>query len=176
MSEQLLALPWKPLDPENIQDAFGEFRNWTLCGGFSIDMIVGRKTREHADIDIGVFRSQAEEALRALNDLLPYLCDPPGKLRRWNGEKVPERIYDIWLLDRKASSWVMQVMIFDDDGETVYFKRDKSIFWSKENHAIVRNGIRVLNPMITMLYKITSSDLREKDYADLHQLIKTTAV
>lgn len=37
---------------------------WYIAGGWSIDLFLGKKTREHKDMDIVVFREhvQAEEA------------------------------------------------------------------------------------------------------------------
>ena len=29
---------------------------WSLCGGWAVDAWLGRQTRDHADIDIAVFR------------------------------------------------------------------------------------------------------------------------
>lgn len=36
---------------------------WYVCGGWAIDLFVGRATREHEDVEIGVFRRD-QEALR----------------------------------------------------------------------------------------------------------------
>jgi len=36
---------------------------WFIAGGWAIDMAIGRKTREHKDLDIVVFRGQLQDVL-----------------------------------------------------------------------------------------------------------------
>jgi hypothetical protein len=46
---------WNPIEVHHIQRLRGEFNNWCLCGGKSLDLLFGRITRDHGDTDIGVF-------------------------------------------------------------------------------------------------------------------------
>src|SRR5438552_5325066 len=127
---------WKPIAVKNLQTELGTFRNWTLCGGYSIDRWVGRKTRSHADTDIGVFRSELRECLEGIGQTRVYLCSPPGTHVMWNGNDVPESVHDIWITDRSKKHWICQIMVFDDEGDQVYYRRDRRIRWSKASHSI----------------------------------------
>jgi len=57
---------WKPVALQELQRHIGSFTDWTLCGGRSLDLILGRQIRPHVDIDIGVFRSQLTACLRSI--------------------------------------------------------------------------------------------------------------
>ena len=46
---------WKPCSIEKIADIFQNLE-WILAGGFALEMFVGKKYRQHADIDILIKR------------------------------------------------------------------------------------------------------------------------
>lgn len=56
---------WNPAAVDNLQKEMGSFRNRALCGGYAVDQWVGRNTRPHGDIDVGVFRSELRDCLAA---------------------------------------------------------------------------------------------------------------
>src|SRR6266480_1287976 len=41
----VLPTEWNPIAVGNLQKELGSFRNWTLCGGYSVDHWAGRNTR-----------------------------------------------------------------------------------------------------------------------------------
>ena len=168
--------PWTPLALDDIQPLLGDFDRWCLCGGLSIDLLLGRRTREHADTDIGVFRSDLDDCLAAIDRARVFLCDPPGELEPWDGRAVPERVHDIWIASADGESWVLQILVFDDDGDRVHYKRDDSIHWSKSSHVHEVGGRRVLNPLITFLHKADQRERETKDVADLRGLIEGCGV
>tara|TARA_Y100001934_G_scaffold222634_1_gene265810 strand:+ start:211 stop:657 length:447 start_codon:yes stop_codon:yes gene_type:complete len=138
----------------------------------SVDWLVGRPTRPHGDTDIGVFRSEVEACLTAIGQDRIFLADPPGQLRQWDGEPVPPSVNDVWVLSRDREAWVLQVMIYTDDGDSVVFKRDATIRWPRLRHTVKVRGLRVLNPAITLLYKSSRPELAAKDKQDISVLIE----
>ena len=166
---------WKPPAVEEIQEYLGDFCDWCLCGGVSLDRFLGRATRSHTDIDIGVFRSDITECLRAIGAGRAYLCCPSIGLAPWEGGDVPEEVHDIWITDQSGSHWALQIMVYDDDGDTVIFRRNPPITWSKSAHTICLGDVRILNPLVTMLFKATSSSLEAKDAQDIGRLIEGMA-
>jgi len=167
---------WTPIPLDDIQPLLGGFERWCLCGGLSIDLLLGRETREHGDTDIGVFRSDLEDCLTAIGRARVFLCDPPGELTAWDGEAVPECVHDIWIASTDGNHWVLQIMVFDDDETCVYYKRDRSIRWDKASHMQDVDGRRVLNPLITFLHKAHRDQHEPKDLADLRRLVDECAV
>ena len=102
---------WQPTPPEAIATLVAPFEHWWLCGGHTIDWLVGRTTRDHGDTDIGVYRREAETCLAAIGTSRVYLADPPGELRAWDGRDVPDHVNYIWILSEDARAWVLQIML-----------------------------------------------------------------
>ncbi|MBE9080493.1 hypothetical protein IQ241_24965 [Romeria aff. gracilis LEGE 07310] len=166
---------WQPLPIQDIQPLLGSFHRWVLCGGRSIDWWINRSTRQHADTDIGVFRSDLSACLDEMDPSRIYLCDPPGQLKRWDGKAVPAQVHDIWVTDTTHDHWILQLMIYDDDSEQVIYRRDCRITWSKHQHALTVRNLRILNPVITLLFKLHRSQLEDKDCLDVLSIIDAVA-
>jgi len=169
-----LPTEWSPLQIEALKDELAGFSDWTLCGGHSVARITGEDTRSHGDIDVGVFRSQLSDCLNALGRDRVQLCQG-GKHHAWDGGPIPDEVHDIWITDREQRYWVMQVMVYDDEGEEVIYRRDRRIRWAKRFHSIEIDGIKVLNPLITVLFKANKPTMEEKEVHDVMQLIKHMA-
>jgi hypothetical protein len=163
---------WNPIAANAVQARFGNFKDWSICGGISLDILAGVTTRTHGDIDIGVFRSQVETCLKEIGESSVYLCDPPGAFTKWDGKSVPAHVNDIWITSIDGSFWELQVLVYSDDAEEVYFKRDDAISWTKESHSWNVRGYSILNPAITMLYKSNKSPIPAKDAQDISLIIK----
>ena len=162
---------WKPLAIRDVQQQLGVFTEWTLCGGYSLDLILGGATRPHGDVDIGVFRSRLIPCLRCIGRDRVFLCSPPGTQTRWNGDDVDPAVHDIWISDSLGKFWVLQIMVFDDEADTVFYRRDRRICWPKRSHSLPIGDVQVLNPLITLLYKANKTDLEEKEIMDISALI-----
>ena len=162
---------WKTCAPHELQSHLGAFTGWILCGGHSIDLLVGRHTRDHGDIDIGVFRSHLTGCLDAIGPGRVFLCSS-GAFIQWPGGDVDPAIHDIWISDPAQENWIFQIMVYDDHGDTVSFRRDERITWEKFSHSIQVGDIRILNPAITLLYKSNKPPLAGKEAADVATLIK----
>jgi len=166
---------WKPLEVEEIQEHLGSFEAWCLCGGRSLDWLLGRATRGHGDTDIGVFRSDLLPCLEGIGASRVFVCEPAGGLTPWDGAELPDGIHDIWITDPGGQHWILQVMVYDDIDDYVVYRRDARIRWSKSSHAITARGVRVLNPLVTMLFKMNRAELEEKDCRDIQILIEESA-
>ena len=162
---------WKTVSVKALAGELGSFDRWVLCGGHSVALLAGSDTRAHGDIDIGVFRSELGECLRAIGIERVFLCRD-GRHHAWTGGDVPTDVHDIWISDRAGKFWSFQVMVFDDDGDMVIYRRDPRIRWSKRRHARVIDGVRVLNPFVTFLFKANKASMEEKEIHDLVKLIE----
>ncbi|MDB6169309.1 MAG: hypothetical protein JWM88_2173 [Verrucomicrobia bacterium] len=163
---------WRPLRIVDLKGELAGFDDWVLCGGYSVALVANGDTRDHGDIDIGVFRSEIDGCLHALGKERVFLC-VDGKHVRWSGETVPAEVHDIWITDTVGKYWVLQVMLFDDEGDFVVYRRDRRIRWSKRHHSRIASGIRVLNPFVTLLFKTHKPTLADKEVHDVIALIES---
>lgn len=161
---------WKPLPLKELSSELKGFDDWVLCGGFSIELLTGKSVRSHGDVDIGVFRSQAEACLSVLGQQRGFLCKNK-KHYLWDGQTIPPDVHDIWVTDKNHKYWMLQIMVFDDDSDQVIYRRNPKITWSKEHHFLDLGWIKVLNPYVTFLFKANRPQLEEKDIKDIMLLI-----
>jgi hypothetical protein len=164
---------WSPLAVEHIQAELGDFHDWHLCGGLSLDWFLGRTTRKHGDTDIGLFRSSLPNCLKAIADSRVYLCVPSSGLTLWDGADVPPEVHDIWITNSEGTHWLFQIMVYDEEGDTVVFRRNPSIRWSKASHTITVRGVPMLNPLVTFLFKANRTGIEAKDAVDISNLIES---
>jgi hypothetical protein len=165
---------WQPVPLAALRLELAGFQDWVLCGGHAVALLAGSDTRAHGDTDIGVFRSQLIACLAALGRDRVFLCRDGGHLA-WDGMQVAHAIHDIWITSRDGQHWVLQVMVFDDEGDWVIYRRDRRIRWHKRHHSVSISGFRVLNPFVTFLFKANKAVMVEKEVHDLIKLIETAS-
>ena len=162
---------WRPLGLADLQDELAISNHWILCGGHSVAVAVGRDARTHGDIDVGVFRTHVREFLRMIGPSRVFLCRR-GAHEKWDGSDVPSEVHDIWITSRDGEFWAFQIMVFDDEGDEVIYRRDSRIRWPKSSHSYLTDGVEILNPLVTLLFKVHHREPEEKDVHDVIELIK----
>ena len=101
---------WEPLTPALVCGLFaGSGVRWWIAGGWSLDLLVGRQTRRHADIDVTVLRADASAVRAHFAAWDVCVADPPGTgtLRPW---RVGEELAPDASLRGRASSPDMPVL------------------------------------------------------------------
>lgn len=161
--------PWDPMSPREAAIEFTAWPHpWWVAGGWAIDLLLGRQTRPHGDLDIIVLRRDQARVRDLLSTWDVYAADPPGVLRRWPiGEILPEHVHDVWCRRRPGAAWELQLMIEDTDGDEWVFRRDPRVRRSIESLTgrASTADLPVLSADVQLLYK--SRDARAKDLADL---------
>jgi hypothetical protein len=166
---------WEPLTPAPISGLFaGSGVRWWIAGGWSLDLLVGRQTRRHADIDVTVLRADVGAVRAHFANWDLHVADPPGtgRLRPWRvGEELAPDLHDVWCRRTPGEPWRFQLMIDDAEDEV----------WVYRRHARVRRPVAslrgrasspdmpVLSPEIQLLYK--SKGRREKDEVDFVRVL-----
>lgn len=151
--------------------------DWAVCGGDAIDMFVGRKTRDHKDIDIAVFWDQRDRLLAYLlqgnwrifepeNGLLREITCLDDDLKRndnlwcisrgsaaYQIDRKHDRFFNITTSRKHQDSLDFIEFLFNKRiGNQFIYKRDSNI---KHSHAILHDdsGIPYLTPELVLLYK-----------------------
>lgn len=158
---------WQPLSPLELKNTLINLNcQWSIAGGWAIDLFLGNQTRKHEDIDIIVKREDQFEIQKTLKNWEMWVADPPGTLRPWRkSEFIGKGLQDIWCRRSKNDPWQIQIMLFDVENGDWLFKRDESIRKNLRDVLISsKEGMTILAPEVQLLYK--SKTLREKDKAD----------
>ena len=138
---------------------------WWLAGGQAIDWFVGRTTRPHFDLDLGIWRDEALRVQERLTGWDLRCPDPPGTLRPWMpGERLPPRVHNIWCREDSAGPWRFELQLNDrEDGHWVY-RRDGRVRVPVADLTLERDGVPCLRPEVQLLFK--SKLLRDIDEHD----------
>ncbi|WP_202878839.1 nucleotidyltransferase domain-containing protein [Ornithinimicrobium ciconiae] len=148
---------------------------WFIAGGWAIDLFIGRQTRPHGDTDVLVLRRDQHAVQEHLAGWEFFAADPPGTLRPWQaGETLYQGVHDIWCRRRGSSSWQLQLMFDESDGEDLISRRDHRVRMPLA-HARRTSpaGIPYLAPEIQLFYKASAP--REKDQQDFQTALPLLA-
>ena len=155
---------WDPWSPEEVLARLGGTAlTWCVTAGWAIDLFVGRRTRDHHDLEICVPRARWP-ALRAALPELDFLAAGDGRL--WPADAPAlERFFQTWGRDARGT---FRLDVFRDphDGDTWICRRDPTI---RRPYATLiettPSGVPFMAPEVTLLFKAKHD--RDKDRHDL---------
>ncbi len=168
---------WQPLSPAELATTLKNLKTqWSIAGGWAIDLFIGEQTRKHDDIDIIVKREDQFEIQKVLKNWEMWVADPPGTLKPWKkSEFICKGLQDIWCRRSKNDPWQIQIMLYDVENGDWLFKRDESIRKKLQDVLITsKNGQLILAPEVQLLYK--SKSLRDKDKLDFDNTLSAMDV
>lgn len=165
---------WQPLATEEVAHLFSSasFPIW-IAGGIALELAIGHRIRDHADVDVLVLRRDHIAARAFLSDWDCWVADPPGALREWPlGQALRGTVHDIWCRRSRDDAWRMQLMLDEADGNNWVSRRDAEVRGSfSEITRTTAAGVRYLAPHIQLYYK--AKNLREKDQIDFDAVINS---
>jgi hypothetical protein len=139
---------------------------WAVAGGWAIDLFLGRQTREHADVDLCVFRDDAARLHRWLHgwELRTIVSGRPEPWRE--GEPLPSGVHELWATRDPAEPRRLELLVDGRRGDRWIFRRDHAVT-RPMSRVVMRGaaGIPFLAPEIVLLYK--AGQRREHDAVDL---------
>jgi hypothetical protein len=129
-------------------------RPWWIAGGVAIDLFVGRRTRDHGDLDVEVL-ARDQDRVRGVLEGWDLFVAHGGRLRPWEaGERLVPGRGSLWCRPSSAVGWALQVLIADADGDAWIFRRDPRIRLPLAE--VVRRsaeGVPFLAPQVQLLFK-----------------------
>lgn len=161
--------PWRPLHPGEAPRLLAAVRShWWIAGGWALDLFVGRQTRSHEDLDIGILRVDAPRAVDSMAGW-EFFEARNGRLRGL-GDAVPGLdVHSLWGRPLGESRWVLELMLEESEADTWVFRRERSI--RRPLAALTARsaeGLAYLAPEIQLLYK--AKHVRSKDDADFRSV------
>ena len=156
---------WQPLSVQELTQLFaGAPFTWGLAGGYAVEQFVGKRVRDHGDIDVIVYRDQQLEVQRWLTNWHLYAADPAGSLRPWaESEFLPYGIFDIWG-HTGIKAWQLQIMLTESEGDRWFSKRSRLIGGQRGDLIVAYRNVPCIRIEVQLLYK--AGNPRSKDDLD----------
>ena len=158
---------WEPLLPADVTSVLhGLQAPWWICGGWALDLFLGRETRRHDDLDVAVLRQDQPALFRHLRDWDLWYATPEHNLRPWDGHHLEPPIDGIWA--RRSSEpyapWTCEFLLNEHSDDAWIFSGNEAVTQSLAKVGAERDGVRFLRPEIVLLFK--SRELTPKNEAD----------
>jgi hypothetical protein len=151
---------------------------WWICGGWAIDIWLGRKTRPHADLEMTILHAHHQHLFRLLDGWELRLAGL-GNWERWDGSELDPEIHQVWARPDRGCDGIPEDFVRDAEylefcfettrGDQWLYRRDHRIGRRLLDIGSERNGAPVLNPEIVLLYK--AKDPRTRDVDDFYTMI-----
>ncbi len=127
---------------------------WAVAGGWALDLFLGRETREHADVDLAIWRADQRRLHAAASpDWVLEVADN-GALRQWNaGEWLSLPLHEIHARRVSGVGSSLELLLNERDDTAWIFRRDAAVRRELDRATLSRDGIALLAPEIVLLYK-----------------------
>jgi Aminoglycoside-2''-adenylyltransferase len=143
---------------------------WWIAGGWAIDLHVGRQTRPHRDIDVGVLRRHVGVILDAFSDWEIFEAERGVLTRLARGRSPRPTVNSLWCRLQHSGCWKLELLLDDAIDDDWCYRREPSI--RRPLPTVVRRDaskLPYLAPEIQLLYKARS--LRPRDQRDFEQVL-----
>lgn len=185
MAERISNLDdWSPPTPHEMAHLLEELdAQWWIAGGFAVDLFVGRKTREHRDIDIAALsidKAQFHAHLASWEPMVHvgWVGEPEKSdawFDHWNGDPSDDPVHQVWFRPGGGKPWSFEILFSPGTHQEWRFKKDQSLRLPTTALGVIRDGLPVLRPEIVLLHKANSSyegEFADKDFDVLLPLLE----
>ena len=161
--------PWDPLTLNEVLELMDDFSApWWIGGGWALDLYIGRQTREHADVDV-IIRRTDQEFLRRLLPRWDVCIAHEGTLERWTAQLEPPR-HGLWARRDAARGWQVEFLLAETEGDEWVYRRDANIRMPFADVILrTREGVPYLRPELLLLNK--SARVRDRDELDFEAVL-----
>lgn len=158
---------WSGLTPDDAAKILAPLeRRWWIAGGWAIDLLLGRETRDHADLDIAMLRGD-EIALPFVMRGWQIDIAHDGAFLPWSGKQpIDPPLHQFWTRRDPAGPWDLEVLLEDHDGARWLSRRDHRVTLPIDAFGRrTASGIPYVAPEIALFYKAKGWEI-EKNAAD----------
>jgi uncharacterized protein (DUF952 family) len=158
----------------------GYRRPWWVAGGWALDLVLGHKTRPHADLEISVLAGDQRALFDHLRRWDLRLAAPGQSLPRWDGSRIRSPFHQVWA--RRGPGRPVTPEEFAGDPTMLGFllEQSRTDRWVYRRHAgvsrplyqvgvITTGGVPVVAPEIALLFKAKAP--RFKDQRDFDRVL-----
>jgi hypothetical protein len=139
---------------------------WGVAGGWAIDLYLGKKTREHEDLEVVALRRDQAALHAQLQRRAPSLIHPgdPVRFEPWDGSPFPEAVIQLRLPGG------FDVLLTPAEGDRWICRRHEATRLPLEH--VVRptaSGVPALAPEVVLLFK--AKRVEQKDESDFRNAL-----
>ena len=143
---------------------------WAVAGGWALDLFLGRQTREHADLDLAIWRSDQHKLRAALTPDWALEVADNDTLRPWSADEwLSLPVHEIHARPVGGAQPALEFLLNERDEGAWIYRRDPVIRRDLDRAILVRDTIPFLAPEIVLLYK--SRRPRPTDEADFEVVL-----
>lgn len=170
---------WEPLTPADIAEMLHTFQApWWICGGWAVDLFVGRGTRRHDDLDVAVLRRDQAALHTYLTGWDLRYATEHHTLEPWDGAELGPPVHGIWARRAACPStpWTCEFLLNESSGDEWIFRRGDRVRRPLAAIGDTRDGIPYLRPEVVLLYKAADrTPKNEVDFAVTARLMPKLA-
>jgi len=129
-------------------------RPWFIVGGWAIDLYLGRVTRPHGDVDVGLLRVD-QHALRLYLSGWEFRKVEGGNLEAWEeGEWLEAPVHELHARGEDGDPRQIEFLLNESSGDVWVFRRNHAVTRPLgEIHLRTPSGTPFLAPEVVLLYK-----------------------
>jgi hypothetical protein len=142
-------------------------RGWYVCGGWALDLFLGRVTRAHKDVDIAVARRDQSEAQgNLLRRGWTLEKAAGGSLSPWEaGEELTLPLHVVWCRNEAHDPVFFELLLNEIDDRVFRFRRDPAVTLPRARMSFESPcGLPALAPEVVLLYKSNSVEEYGEDF------------
>lgn len=160
---------WDPWTPEQIaQRLSGLTVPWCVVGGWSLDLFLGRVTREHDDLEIAVPAGRFIELMPRFTGFEHFAV---GSGFAWPLDSdVTDESHQTWVREPETGAWRVDIFREPHEGDTWICRRNPDIRLPYSDViGYTPAGIPYAAPELTLLFKAKAT--RAKDQIDFETVL-----
>lgn len=149
-------------------------RPWGVCGGWAVDLFLGKLTRPHHDLEIAIRRDdqhQLRSVLRGWRFYKSVRRSGGGILLPWqDDETLALPVHEVHAIQPQGELTTLEILLNESENGTWRYRRNPDVtlpmadVWKRHE-----TGIPYLTPEIVLLYK--SKSPRARDTVDSRSVL-----
>jgi hypothetical protein len=118
--------PWRATHPREVPAYLAGVKpRWWVAGGWALDLFLGKQSRAHKVLDIGILRRDAPDVVAELSGF-EFFEAKDGRLFRLEG--MPRAtVNSLWGRPFGSQQWVLELLLDEADQGEWIFRRDRNI-------------------------------------------------
>jgi len=130
-------------------------RPWWICGGWALDLFLGRELRRHVDLDVAILRRDQLALHDHFGGWNLHYATAEHMLERWDGRSLELPVHAIWAhrSDDLTAPWTCEFLLNEAQTADWVYRRNEAVTCPLAEIGGERDGIPFFKPEIVLLYK-----------------------